>query len=752
MKHRRFTILVCLAISAMAGMGLLRLQISTDNRVFYGAENPYFIDFLKFESEFTTNDNVVFVINGTSAILEGRFPEAIRWLTKEAYALEHAIRVDSLANYPYPTGNKDSITVQSILDWACSESSHCNSNIDTPLDELHLYNRLASPDLRSAGVIATLSIERGAVGQIEALQSDIRQIAKEFEREFPEFKIYFTGGVPMMAAFAEASAGDLSVLLPISFLIILVLLTIVLGSIYLAIAILGVGLITSVMVLGIAGWLGLVINNATSIAPIVIITLVVTSAMHLAVHFSNSRFRNTTPPETTRQAIASTLANRAPLVISALTSAASLASLSLVDSPPLRQLGILSAAGTIIGCTLTLTLLPVCFSYAGPPRFSRLSERLQQQVNRYARIIERSGGPTIPAAALFAVAALGLTQLSIDDDFVRFFDESVDFRVQTDRTTELLAGPNHIEVVLSSGEGETVFSPRFLIHLKQITEELRADPLVANAHSFSDVMSHLSRVFYERDIDMRMTEEELHQLFLIYELSLSIGQTNTDLVNASHDSARVSTLLKDSKSSDIQRLEETVYREHEAKGTAYELVVTGENIPVAHLSRLNIQSMLVGIGIALVATALAIGIWFRSARLSLVAFIATTIPVLAGFGLWGWSAEPIGLATTAIIALTVGVVVDDTAHFLYRFLDSRASLGLTSLQAAAYSTHKVGTAITSTSIVLSAGLGLLAFSTFQVNSIFGIVTTLIIMLALLFDLAILPRLAVWADRSSSSSS
>jgi len=745
MRHEGLIIALWAALAIASAFGLANLQVSTDNRVFYGPGNTYFLDFLEFEATFTTNDNIIFVIHSENTVDQGDFPQAIRWLTQRAFTLSNVIRVDSLSNYPYPTLADDAISVESVLDWACPEEHGCIRPISEPIAVSHLYNRLISPDHRAAGVIATLSIERGAIGEIEYLHKQARELVADFEAIFSGFNLYFTGGVPMMAAFAEASADDLSLLLPLALLVIFGLLMLVLGNAVVASILLGMGVLACVIVLGIAGWFGHVINNATSISPVVIITLVVTSSMHVAVHFCNNSFHKMlTLAEAKAQAVASTQSSATPILISAATSAVSLATLLLVDSPPLRQLGILSAGGVIVGAALTLSLLPILLAHAPAIQRTPIGAMIQRVMNAYARRLEIRQSPAIWIGIGFLIASFGLFRLEIDDDFVRFFDESVEFRIQTDKTTEILAGPNHIEVVLAAAEGETVFSPEFLIYQENIAQHLRQEQIVANVHSFSDVMQHLSLIAYGGNISAKSSEEELSQLYLIYELSLQLGQSNTDLLSADQRKARTSVLLKETTSRDIQGLEKRLRSLHEQSNSRFEIMITGENIPVAHLSKLNIRSMLTGIGLALIFTAVLIGILFKSPRLGLVALLSTTIPVIAGFGIWGWASDSIGLAATAIIALTIGVVVDDTAHFLYRFLDSRSRLSLSPTQAAAYATHRVGTAIASTSVVLGAGLGLLMLSNFQVNSIFGTVTCLIIFLALIFDLAVLPRLAIWA--------
>ena len=126
-----------------------------------------------------------------------------------------------------------------------------------------------------------VKIERGAVGKIENLNRLARELSNSMMEQFPEFEVVFTGGVPMMAAFAQATASDLSILLPLALLIIVVILRVMLGSTSLSALVLLVAFASVVVTLGLAGLSGHVINNATSIVPLIVFILVIASTMHI---------------------------------------------------------------------------------------------------------------------------------------------------------------------------------------------------------------------------------------------------------------------------------------------------------------------------------------------------------------------------------------------------------------------------------------------------------------------------------------
>ena len=723
------------------------LTITPDNRIFYGAENPYYLEFKKFEEDYSSNNNILFVLSGANPVYERDYATAIRWLTAQAWEIENVMRVDSLATYPLPISSGDTIKVAPILEATCSDSNICKRKSAEILNRPEIVNRLISADQKSTGVLATLFLEIGTVGEIERVNRQARSLADDFKKRFPGYEIVFTGGIPMMAAFAEASATDLATLLPIAALIMGLFLFTFLGGIKPTLILFSLGGSAAVITLGIAGWTGNPLNNATSIVPLIVFTLVIASSMHVVLHFQRSSGES----QEQRVILSATKAalenNLPPLSISAATSIIGLLSLTLVDSPPLRQLGQLSAIGVAAGYMLTITILPIILSSLKHGLPSVSANVVQRLLNNYARTIENRRSYFLVGSLVAIVVLSGIPRLVIDDDFVSYFDQSTQFRTDTDRATKLLAGPNHIEILVNAGEIPSgVFDPDYLNFMKNLSAFVRTREQASNVHSYYDIIQSIAEAITPDKNAEEFEADEIAQLFLVYELSLEAGQSNTDFVNQSQTEARISVLLKETSSKDIQLLEKAISDAAMRMDDRFGVTITGENVPVAHISEINIRSMIYGLGGSMLFTAALVGIYFRKLRLAVTAFVAILVPVASGFGVWGWIKGEVGLASTAIVALTIGIVVDDAVHLIYRYLDGVRRMGLDSWQAAAHSVHRSGNAVTVTSIILVSGLSVLQFSSFKVNSSFGICTCLIIGLALLFDLFVLPRILVWTDR------
>ena len=111
-----------------------------------------------------------------------------------------------------------------------------------------------------------------------------------------------------------------------------------------------------------------------------------------------------------------------------------------------------------------------------------------------------------------------------------------------------------------------------------------------------------------------------------------------------------------------------------------------------------------------------------------------------GFGIWGLAVGEVGLSLSVVTSMTLGIVVDDTVHFLTKYRRARSELGRSPPDAVRYAFVTVGRALLTTSLVLVAGFLVLSLSSFELNAGMGLLTALVIALALVADFFLLPPL------------
>jgi hypothetical protein len=140
----------------------------------------------------------------------------------------------------------------------------------------------------------------------------------------------------------------------------------------------------------------------------------------------------------------------------------------------------------------------------------------------------------------------------------------------------------------------------------------------------------------------------------------------------------------------------------------------------------------------------------RSPRIGLLSLLPNLIPAALAFGVWGLFVGQIGLALSVVTGMTLGIVVDDTVHFLSKYLRARREKGLDAQDAVRYAFSTVGLALVVTSIVLIAGFMVLTFSAFALNSNMALMTAVTIFFALIADFLLLPPLLMAVDGKEKS--
>ena len=156
--------------------------------------------------------------------------------------------------------------------------------------------------------------------------------------------------------------------------------------------------------------------------------------------------------------------------------------------------------------------------------------------------------------------------------------------------------------------------------------------------------------------------------------------------------------------------------------------------------------MLLGTSVALIMISLLLIFAFKSLRFGLISLIPNLIPAAMGFGLWGILVGQIGLSLSVVSTMTMGIVIDDTVHFMSKFIRALNEKHMSAKEAVLYAFETVGNALIITSIVLALGFLTLATSHFELNSGMGLLTSIVIVFALIADFLFLPPLLLKLEK------
>jgi len=753
LKWRYLVILISLVAVGFIGSGIPNLMpFSNDYRVFFSKDNPQLNAFENLQNTYTKDDNVLFVISPKNAnVFTPETLAAVQAITLEAWQIPHSIRVDSITNFQHTYAEEDDLIVDDLV---IEPDSMSNEDLEyakkVALNEPMLARRLVSDNTAHTGVNVTIQLPgKDVMNENPQTVAYARKMLADAKAKYPEIDFRLAGMTMMNNAFPEASQADGETLIPIAFGIIIVVLLLLLKGLSGTAATLILVICSIVIGLGAGGHIGIKLTPPSASAPIIILTIAIAGAVHLLVTMLQEIHKGMSKHDAI---VESMRVNFMPIFLTSITTALGFLSLNSSDAPPFGDLGNMSTFGVIGAFFLTVTFLPAIM-YILPIKAKHFvaGTSLMDKVGNFVVEKRKTLLTSFSLGVLFFIAMI--PQNELNDVFVNYFDESVEFRRDTDFTTENLTGTYTISYSLSSGEKEGVSRPAFLAQVEKFADWYKQQDEALHVSTITDTFKRLNKNMHGDDnafYKLPDSRELGAQYLLLYEMSLPYGLDLNNQIDVAKQSTKVNVILKTVSSNELLELEKRA--NNWMKQNIPDLVTDGASpsIMFAHIGKRNIVSMLGGTTIALVLISLILIIALGSIKYGLISLMPNLLPAGVSFGIWGLVVGEVGLALSVVTAMTLGIVVDDTVHFISKYIRARKEQGLDSQQAVRYAFKNVGVALWVTSMVLIAGFMILAQSSFELNSGMGLMTSIIIAIALILDFLLLPTILMAIDSDKNS--
>ena len=738
--------LVMLAIAA----GVRFITVTNDYRILFGEDNPQLLAFDALENTYSASNTALIAIaprNGSVFTREAL--GAVEELTEAAWRAPYSSRVNSLTNYTHSEAFEDDLVVAPLVEDASSLSDADVVRIEKiALDAIEIAGRLVSHDGRTTGVAINFILPENHDQAVIEITDYLNSVLNQARMGHPDIDYYLTGDVVMHRTFADVTKNDMETLTPVVFLIIVGATIILLRSILSTLAIVAVIVFVINTTMGFAGWNGVVFSPTNAGVPIIVMVIAIADSIHIVTSVLLGMRRGL---DRNAAIVESIRINAYPVFITSVTTAIGFLSLNASDSPPFHVLGNYVAFGVLCALVYTMTLLPALLSIL-PLRASLVQSQGTAFFDRFADfVIARRKFLLWFVTAVVIVLIIGVPRNELSDNMAQYFDDRYDFRRDTDYIIDNLTGLDKLEYSLNAGREGGITDPDYLRQVDAFAEWYRAQPEVTHVQAFSDIMKRLNKNMHGDDPAFYRLPEDpdlAAQYLLLYEFSLPFGSDLNDRIDVAKSATRLSVVTRNAWSRDLRELDKRAQVWLQANAPAFAYEASGLSIVFAHLSLRNINSMLRGT-ITAMALISFILIWiFKSVRVGLLSLLPNFIPAIMSFGLWGYLVGHVGIASSVVIAVVFGIVVDDTIHFLSKYLKARRE-GLPAPEAVRYTFNTVGHALWTTTAVLSVGFLVFATSGFEVSWALGLLVTITIVFALVADFLLLPTLLIAIDRRNS---
>ena len=736
------------------GAGAQYLTFTNDYRVFFGEENPQLVAFEKIQDTYSRSDNVMLLLVPKDGdVFTQPTLAAVAWLTERAWETPHSTRVESITNYQHTSAIEDDLLVEDlVLDAEALGDDDLNRVREIALAEPVLINRLISPKAHVTGV--NINIELPGVDPIvenPEVVTFIRELREEFRAKYPDIEVRLTGIVMMNQAFPEASQYDMSTLFPLMLLIFVIVLYFWVRGFAGTVATFLIIIFSIVGAMGLAGWFGIALTPPSFSAIMIIPTMAIADSVHVLMNYVLAMRHG----ESKHDAMVDSIRiNMQPVFLTSVTTAIGFMSMNFSDAPPFRDLGNIVAMGVMIAFVLSVTFLPA-ISMVLPSRQKVEDTTSSIAMRRLAEFVIKNRKRLLLGMGLGSLLLISfVSQNELNDDFVKYFSERIEFRRDADFASKHLSGLYLINYSMESGEDGGVSEPAFQQHVENFANWYREQPEVIHVNVISDTFKRLNRSMHgDDDSFYRLPEARdlAAQYLLLYEMSLPYGLDLNNQINIDKSATRMIVMLYNMTTNTVLGLEQRAQqwlRDNSPQNM--QAVGASPTLMFSHIGERNIRSMLLGTTIALILISLILVFALQSFKIGLLSLIPNLIPAALAFGVWGIAVGQVGLALSVVTGMTLGIVVDDTVHFLSKYLRARREKNLNSQDAVRYAFNTVGLALVVTSIVLIAGFIVLTFSAFQLNSNMAFMTAVTIVFAILADFLLLPPILMALDSKEQS--
>ncbi len=490
------------------------------------------------------------------------------------------------------------------------------------------------------------------------------------------------------------------------------------------------------LTLGFLALLGLKVTviSANVIALQIILTLAV--IIHLIVHYQEKSQNNRIHH---MDCVLQTIKEKAkPCFYAGLTTAIGFGSLIFSGVQPVISFGWMMVVAMSISIAVSLVLFPAMLILLSKQILPSQSHIFLRKVLAYlANLVERRGKALLVASALvLAVGIIGSFRLTAENSFLNYFRASTDVYQQLSYIDKEFGGSTPFDILYTIPEHEKdknlVLTAQSIASIRTVHDVLENHPAVGNVTSVAD-FTRIAQEVREKPL----TEYELSALYHALDPDLK-QRIFGGYYNHEAQQARISARVIDT-TEDLDRAEMLTTLKQQLKDAGVEedeVLMTNLFVLYQDILARLVSSQIYTLALVYLAMAAVLFIVFSSLKIALIALapnIVTTATVMGTMGLFG---IPLDLMTITIAAVAMGISVDDTIHYIHRYLLENEKTG----QAIAATNGSVGFALMYTTTVIVIGFIALVFSDFIPSVIFGWLTGLAMLIALISDMTLLPVL------------
>ncbi len=529
------------------------------------------------------------------------------------------------------------------------------------------------------------------------------------------------------------------------------------------------------LVMGYLSWIQQPVTVISSNFVSLLLIMTLSMTIHLIVRYRE--FQHDAPEADPSDHMLNTVRSMVkPCFFMAITTIVAFGSLTFSGIRPVIDFGWMMTLGLALAFIITFVIFPALLTLLPPKVSNQPADDGRAFTRRFATFTDRFGGTVLVTSGLLAVlCVVGISRLTVENSFIDYFKESTEIYRGMVTIDNKLGGTSPLDVIITDeappesastddaftsdpfaddafagdcdpfiddcGEDEgyrdTWFTYQKMQRLEEVHRYLDGLPQTGKTLSITTTLELLAQVNQDQPLNAlelafvpAALPDDLKEILL------------TPYISEAHDQARFTMRLIDS-SPDLRRqqLLDQIHQ-HLTGELGFEddqVTFTGMTVMYNNMLQSLFDSQIKTLGIVFLAIGLMFLILFRSLKLALIGIAPNVLAAGSVLGLMGWLGLPLDLMTITVAAITVGIAVDDTIHYIHRFRVEFAKDQ--NYHDTMHRCHQsIGRAMFYTSLTIIIGFSILVLSNFMPTIYFGLLTGFAMLIALLSALTLLPKL------------
>jgi len=742
--HFRWPVLLVMLISVFFfGLAVSKLSVDPSMETLFIKKSPEYQYYQQYRMKYGS-DQMIAVAMSTEDLFTLANLKTLKTITDGIASYDQVERVISLANAMdikhKLLGVKTVPALEGVFE---GERSIEDAKQDILKNELYVSN-IVSKDGQIANILVYLKpAEKNSAAANGAFIESLKSYLDDFEQ--PGVKFYMAGAPVEQYEFIDLIHRDQMVFVPVITVILVLMTWLIYRSFACMVLSMSIVFTTLVWTLGTISLLGQELNLMTSLlAPVIMIISVINST-----YLINLFFEVRPHHKSLKEAASVTIQQLGmPCFLTHFTAVLGFGSLALSPIPAIQSFGIYAALGTfysyIVELVLTTLLLPILPYRPVDPNASNESHFFNRVLLGFLEKLEFrwKWWILIVTALVMVLSFQGAQKLEVDTNIVKQMKPNLPLAIATRFIDERLTGVYSLGFVFRRKDGESMVDAKTLNLLDQFKTYLESEPGIAKVNSITTLVKKINEA-RENDPQAYRIPRSPKMLGLYFKgLTQSKDPELWKLVSHDFKEVRMEARMRAIGTTRGAALEERVreyLQDHLSDDFEYKL--TGNVVLLGKIAKSLVQEQTQSFAFAFISILIVIILIFRSIPLGLLAAIPNLIPILMVYGIMGFAGIELSTATAMIASIVLGLVVDASIQFLYRFrkeFQHRSHY----IQSLHHTYRNMGQSMVVSTLILCMGFASSVCANFRITVHFGVLTSLTIFLALICSLLVMPAILI----------